>query len=380
MAAEYTVELRDFTTGDRLAMLAGELAGTDPAGRNGFYRLACILQVNSPGRIELQIPGDHALLATLPARTLAIVRRRDLARGLAKRVEFVGVVEDLEITDRDGRNMATLRGQGLLGILDWYGVLWPAGVTDRTVWYETPAETIAKNLVTYNAVQATATQGNGRDLSIVGAGVTVQADTGAGTMTDWSANRSRSLLAELQALAAVAGGDIDVTYVSPTVREFRFYTGQRGTNRTSSARFAKHLGNINNIVFKRTRSTERTIALVAGEGTGTTRTTASATGANYSPINNYKEMYVDARDLRNAASNQLQARAQQRLDEMQSRDVFTFDIVQTEGSYYGGTYDFGDLVTVTRPDGVAVAQQLYRVSIDWTAEGRNEIKVEARTL
>lgn len=376
MAAEYTAELRDFVSGTRLGLVTGAL-GDGPLAQNGFTRLQVIKQVNSPGRVEMVVPGDFSLLP-LPDKTLVIIRRRDLARGLAWRIEFVGVIEDMESLSKSGRSTVALRGVGLLGILDWYGVLWPAGVANRTVWTSTPAETILKTLVTYNAVAASATTGNGRDVSIAGAGVSVAADAAGGTSREWTANRSRTLLAELQALALVAGGDFDLVHLTSTTREFRFYPGQRGTDRTATAIFSKGYDNIDNIAFKRIRSTERTIALVAGEGTGTARTTASTTGANYS-ASNYKELFVDARDMRDATTAALQARGTQRLDELLSRDVFTFDVIQTESSYYGGSYDFGDLVTAVRPDGVAVIQQIYRVTLNWQESGREDIKVELQT-
>jgi|FLYN01.1.fsa_nt_gi hypothetical protein len=373
MAAEYQIELRDFTTGTRLAWLSGSTG----SGR-GFLRLTVSKRINAPGLMVVELPGDYPDLShILTDKTQVLLKRRDAARGIAWYTEFVGIARDPEYRSRGGVKTWTLTCPGLMSILSWYHVLWPANTTNRTVFTAAKAETVMKTLVNYNAVATTATAANGRDRNAPNYGVSVQADAGNGTTIDWTANRAKTLLSELQAIATVAGGDFDLAYVSPTSREFRFYAGQRGFDRTATVTFAEHLGNMDNVRFRRVRSSERTAALVAGTGQEAARSTTIRTGANYSSTNDI-EVFVDARNLNPDTASARQARGDARLDELEARDEFSFEVVQTEGLFYKGSYDLGDLITAVKPDGVSVAQQIVGVDLEWTPDGE-AISIETRT-
>lgn len=382
MAGESYLELRDFSTGSRIDIITGAL-GADSNARNGFTRLKTIKQVNAPGILEVDLPGDHPRAATLADKTQVIHWRRDATRSIDWYREGVYLFRDPDYQRRGGARSWTLRCPGLMSLLGWYHILWPAGRADRTKFTSAKAETIMKTLATYNAVAATATVANGRDRQGASYGISVQADAAGGSTLDWTASRAKTLLEELQALALIANGDFDLVYVSSTSRELRFYAGQRGTDKSASIVFAENLGNMDNIQFTRTRSTERTAAIVGGKGEESTRSTSSRTGTNYHVTTNNIEVFVDAKDLNPDTAAAREARGDKRLDELESRDSFSFDVVQIDGSYYGpsgtGSYTLGDLVSVVRPDAVTVTQQVYRVTSEWKPGELEDLQIEVRT-
>lgn len=380
MAGEHYLELRSFTTGARLGVVTGATASGGQA-RNGFRRLIVRRQVNAAGAIEVELPGDHPLLP-LADKTLILDWRRDAARAIPWYLEHVALFRDPEYQSSHGARAWTLRAPGLPILLDWYQILWPAGVASRTVFSAVAAETIMKTLTTRNAVAATATAAAGRDRNAPDYGISSAADAAGGTTISWTANRTNTLLEELQAIALIGGGDFELAYVSATSFEFRFHAGQLGTNKSASIVFAENLGNMDNVRLRQLRSQERTVALIAGQGEGADRDTVIRTGTNFASGNDIED-FIDARDIEKGATAQLQARGDQKLDAAKARDEFSFDVVQTQGTYYGpsgaGSYTLGDLVSARRPDGVTVTQQVYGVTIDWDAAGKETIGVEVIT-
>jgi hypothetical protein len=374
MAAEQYIELLNFTTGSRLAIITGATGGS--GARNGFLRATTTRQVNSPGLLRLELPADHPSLP-LADKTQVVVWRRDTRHDVDWYREFVGLFRDEEHIRTTSKRTTVLLCPGLMSILGWYHVLWDANTANRTVFTTAKAETVMKTLATYNATSS-ATTGNGRDRTAPLYGISVEADAAGGNTIDWTASRTHTLLEELQAIAKVAGGDFDLEYTNGTTRTFTFYSGQLGDDLSATVTFAENLGNMDNIKFQRTRSTERTAAVVGGQGAESSRDIVVRTGANYSSGNDI-ETFVDARNVAKGSTAALQARGDKRLDELEARDVFTFDVVQTDGIYYQGSYRLGDLVSAVRPDDVKVTQQVYRVVLDYTPDGE-DIKIETRTL
>lgn len=381
MAGQYYVELRNLTTGARIGVVTG-MTGSGQDARNGFLRVKCVQRVNWPGYIELDLPGDFPGLWSLADKTQVLLKRRDPDRGIDWYNALVGLFRDPDYTNQRGQKRVTLLCPGLMSILSWYHVLWPANVANRTTFTSAKGETIMKTLVDRNAVAANATAAAGRDRNAADYGVSIQADAAGGNTIDWAANRSHTLLEELQALALVAGGDFDLFYNSSTSRQFRFYAGQLGGDKSATITFAENMGNMDNVRFRRIRSSERTAALVAGGGKESARTTTIRTGTNYDATANNIEAFVDAKDLNPDTAAARQSRGDKRLDELEARDEFSFDVVQTEGVYYGpsgtGSYTLGDLVTAVRPDGTSVTQQVYGVTLEWAPGEGESISIEMR--
>lgn len=372
MAGQYRVECRDFWTGERLLWLGG---ATSAGARNGFLALRLVMQVNAPGLLTLTVPGDLPDRQLLTDLTQIVVWRRDVARGVDWYRAFVGLLRD-DLLEDDGQPLLTLTCPGLLHLLDRYHVLWPAGVANRTVWTNAKAETIATQLVQYNAT-ASATAAAGRDRDAASTGITVATDQLRGaTLPSWTASRSRTALEELQRLAPLAGGAFDLEYTSATTRTFRFYPGQRGQDKTTTHIFAKARGTMGGIRFAQVRSAARTVAVVGGQGEGTARQIVTRTSSAYSPTNAV-ETFVDARNEATTAG--MEAAGDARLAEESVRTQFRFRAVQTASMAYGphaDGYMLGDRVSAIRPDGVRVSATIDRVQITWEPSGQETIGVE----
>lgn len=376
MAGEHYIEVRDFVSGDRLGIITG---ATSTVGSNGLRRLLASREVNGPGRIELEVPATHPLMP-LADKTLLLDWRRDTRRGIPWYLEQAYLARDAKYRSNRGERSRTIYGEGLLSILDWYHVLWPAGTTNRTAFSAVVAETVMKTIVTYNAT-ASATSGNGRDRTAPLYGVAVESDGAGGNVVTWTAARSRTVLQELQALALIGGGDFDLEYTTPTTRTFRWYTGQRGQDKSALITFAENLGNIDNVEITQRRSQERTAAVVAGQGEGEDREFVTRLGPNYASGNDI-EMFVDARDIALGATAALQDRGDQKLSEVQARVEYTFDVLQTQGTYYGpsgaGAYSLGDLVTA-RIDSTSDVLKIMAVTMEWRPGEKESIGIEVGT-
>src|SRR5215471_18714034 len=107
MAPEQYVELRNFTTGARIAIVTGA-TGSGASARNGFRRVSCTRQVNAPGLLRLELPGDFPGLWSLADKTQMILFRRDTARSIAWYKEFVGLYRDVEYRNQGGQKTVTL--------------------------------------------------------------------------------------------------------------------------------------------------------------------------------------------------------------------------------------------------------------------------------
>src|SRR5690606_30648784 len=138
-------------------------------------------------------------------------------------------------------------------------------------------ETVMKALVTYNATSSgTTADGRIRNVATGGLTITVEADGGGGNTVDWYCAHDH-LLETLQKLARIAGGDFDLIKTAATTWDFKFYDGQRGTDRSSSVIFSLDHGNMARPRYQIDRREERTVAIVGGGGEGDDRTFVTRT-------------------------------------------------------------------------------------------------------
>jgi hypothetical protein len=196
-----------------------------------------------------------------------------------------------------------------------------------------------KTLVQYNA-GASATTANGRIRDGVIEGITVAADGGFGNVISKGC-AYENLLEALQKIAAIGGGDFDLVKTGAATWQFRWYTGQRGTDRTDSVLFALERGNMAAPEYTHDRVDERTVAIVAGQGEESDRAVEVRTGPDYAADNDI-ETFVEASDLTTTAG--LQSRGDTELEESRARQQFEFAVLQTPGCFYGVHYGLGDLV------------------------------------
>jgi hypothetical protein len=301
--------------------------------------------------------------------------RRDQKYGVDWYRHQVGFIRDPSYYSNKGNRYVVVQAMGIKGLLSWYIVAYDAGVANKTLFTAAKAETIMKTIVNTNCVAAVATVANGRDRQGADYGISIEADSARGNTIDWTANRTHSVLEELQAISLIAGGDFDLAYLTPTTRQF---TWVPFVDKTADVRFAESLGNMDNVIFRILRATESTVAIVGGRGEGTDRDIVVRTGPNFAATNDI-EMFVNATDIEKGATAQLQARGDSKLADVQARDEFSFGVVQTEATVYKRDYIEGDLVTAFRPDGVSVTTQIWGSTISWNPGEAERIGVEVRT-
>lgn len=365
MAAEY--KLRLFTS-----------AGVLQAEVTDFLKVAYTKAINAPGLATFQLNADHNAIALLSNRSQIEIWRRNRALDLDWYCDFYGLFLD-QLRQEPQLPLFTAYCPGQMWLLGTRHVLWYARTSNRSRFASVAAETVLKTLVVYNA-GASATTGNGRLRTGTITGISNQADGSGGNTISWSC-AWKNLLEELQDIARVAGGDFDLIKTGAATWQFRWYTGQRGTDRSATVIFATSRGNMANPIYRYSRIAEKTVALAAGQGDGSARETAIRTGDDYAASNDV-EVFVDARNVPVGDTAGLQAAADEALDENQAREDFGFDVLQTQSCAYGVHYcidgDIGDLVTA-RYLALSATLKIIGVTVQVQPDGSETIDLEMET-
>ncbi len=347
--------------------------GVKVAEVTDYLDLAYSKRVNAPGLLQFILLGDHRVIGELEHDGQVIVYRRNATLGLPWTADFWGLLryQRRYFTDHA---LYEARAPGLLSLLGRRYVAWPAGTANRSEFTNVAGETLMKTLVDYNA-GAGATEANGRVRDGVISGIIVQADTGQGN-TISKGCAWQNLLETLQDLAGIAGGDFDLIKVGPATWEFRFYLGQRGTDRTAELLFTLERGNMAEPEYTYDRLAEATVAIGAGQGEGADREVVVRTGPDYASDNDI-EVFVDARGNETVAG--VISSADARLEKTRAREQFSFRVVQTPGCAYGVHYQSGDLVRAQYGP-VNVVQKIVGVNIRFDENGMEQIDVEMETV
>lgn len=354
--------------------------GTLVAEITDYRELSYHKQVNDPGRAAFVVDGDHAVIDLIANNYQVEVWRRMPRYDVDWYRDFSGLLRG-QTRWTTGSGIGYYRGEvlGDMTMLGWRIVAYPAGTKDRSEFTSEAAETVMKTLVEYNAT-GTATTANGRDRAGSISGITVEADVAAGNSIDWFCAR-KNLLTELQQIARVGGGDFDL-YKTGTAStwDFRWYTGQRGSDLSSTVIFSLERGNMNGPRYTYDRTRERTVAIAAGQGQGEARTVEVRTGDDYNVTSNNIEMLVDAKRFSTTAG--IQDEGDRKLDETKARQELTFDIMQTPASLYGKHYCIngvlGDLVTA-RYNSISMTQKIVAVTVGLIKTGGERVDVQMET-
>lgn len=336
-----------------------------------------VKHVNSPGGMTLRLSGGHPALDYLEENGQVEVWRNP---GNGWYRDFTAVWTD--DYDWSYRAEPTFVGYapGKLSILDGATVAWAAGSANRSTFEAVEAETIAKTLVDYNVTSSAGTA-NGRDLDWRGPfTITTEYDRGQGTELDVACSR-QPLLETLQDVAASGDGDFDLIRSStdPLSFEFRWYTGQRGEDRTSTVRFSVELANMQNVDYKHRGSQTKTAAVVGGRGEGANRDIEVRFSSDDSS-DRHREAFVQGTEFEVGAVDALRDKGDRFLGDHGDTEVFAFDVAQTPSSKYGVHYcvdgALGDLVTVVRPnDGESQTHKIVEVTVAVHADGSDSISV-----
>lgn len=359
-------------------LIIRSVAGAKVAEVTDYLSLSYTKRVNAPGLATFTLPGDHAALLYLDHNAQLEVWRRHVEHDLDWYADFYGFYR-AQRRKFDQQDIFTGRALGQLGLLGWRIVAYKAGTAGRSAFTSAKAETVMKALATYNATASgTVPDGRARAAALSGFTVTVQADGANGNTLDWNCAYD-NLLTTLQKLAQVGGGDFDLIRTGAATWDFRWYTGQRGIDRTATLTLALGYDNMDEPTYDYDRLDERTAAIVGGKGEGSARTLVVRTGPDYSAANDV-ETFVDARSEDTTAG--LNAKGDKALDDKRARQAFSYKVLQTEACAYGVHYcvggALGDLVTA-RYGSISVPQKLDAVAVTYRG-GVEEIDVEARNV
>jgi len=325
------------------------------------------IAVNKPGYVSFEADADADALAGLDTGWRVDVWR-ELPNGTTAK-EMVAFVDEL-LWQFDARATVTITASGLISLLGKRCVMWKANTNNRSAFTAAKAETIAKTLVSYN-LGASATTANGRVLNGAMTGFTVQADAAGGNTLDWFCEWA-NLLDTLQELALVGGGDFDVVPVTGGY-EFRWYAGQRGTDRTATQIFALERGNVANPRYLVSNAEMKNAVVVGGKGEDAERATAVVLSSEHTSATQ-AEMFESATDVE--TTDGLTDRGEAALDENKAVKTL-FDILQTEASNYGVEYVVGDLVKAINPfTDTAVSVKIESAQVSYKTDGTLDIQIE----
>lgn len=360
MSAEYRLDLHT-------------AAGVKVAEITDYRSLAYTRRVNAPGVLRFELAGNHKALADLEHNGQVIVYRRNVGLGLPWTADFWGLFRGQvrRFTDHD---VFKATCPGIMTMLGWRIVAWPAGTTSRSAFDDKRAETVLKTLVAYNA-GADATAANGRIRDGVIPGIGVEANGGRGNLVAVGCAYV-NLLETLQKVAAIGGGDFDLVKTGAAAWEFRWYAGQRGVDRSNNLLFALERGNMAEPEYRFDRTEEATVAIAAGQGEGADREVVVRTGPDFAADNDV-EIFADARHVETAAG--AESAGDSRLEEVRARQQFGYRVLQTPGCAYGVHYGLGDLVRA-QYGLVNVTQKIIGVTIGLDRDGAETIDVEMQTV
>lgn len=365
MSAEYQLRIID-------------TAGATQAVITDFLALAFTRVLNEPGLIAFSLSDGHAALPYIVHNNQVEVWRKNADIGLdwGASPEFVGIIRSL-VWSTDETTALSVQAPGVMSILSWRVIGYRAGILLRSDFVDDPPETIMKNIVAYNCTSSgTTTDGRIRAATTSGKvsnlyTVTVETDLARGTAITkgcaWD-----NVLEAVQGVQLTSAADFDLVKTAATTFQFRYYPGQRGTDRTASLVFSLERGNMVAPSFIDSRIEERTSVIVGGKGEAQQRAVSVATGANYTTSRDI-EVFADATQEDTDAGRQEFGR--ERLKTLQSKSHFTFGALQAPNAYYGLHYTLGDKVTAVYR-GVSSTQKVRAVSVQFDDTQGEVIAIE----
>lgn len=339
-----------------------------------FYELYYINRRNSVGVCQLDLDYTHPAVSLIQDRWFIEIKRRNRDMGLDWYTDYYGMVRSKETEKILERTRAIVRAFSINHMLEWRIVAYYADTEGRSTFTSCPAERIMKDLVRYNCT-ASATTGASRVRSGSIAGITIQSGLTGGSTVTWS-GAFELLFPNLQQLADTGGGDFDLVKTGPTAYDFRFYEGQRGTDRTDSVVFSELYGNMTDISYIYDRYKEATVAIAGGRGIGASRSVHIATGVDYSATNDI-ETFVNATQA--SSLSYYISSTNKQLEVKRAKPDLLFSPIQTEQCFYGKHYTWGDRVKVLFEDYSACAV-VQAVTVRVHKDGGDGIEVELKEV
>ena len=325
-----------------------------------------VREVNKVGELAITLRGDHPALSVLEHKSLVEVWRRDRAHGLAWTCEARYLYLYYQHSTKE-------IGQVVIKCVDplwWLStriVAWDVDVANRSKFFRA-ASVIINTLVSYNCCSlATVANGRLRDGNIPQ--VIIQSNDYVTPDIGWEC-AYENVLANLQKLQPIGGGDLSMTYQGSGVWQFAWMTGQLGTDRSATHTFSIELDNMVDPVQVLDRRAEKTVAIVGGQIVRGDRDYYIRVSVDYLATTNNIEMWVPAPGVLDVES--MKAAADSALMANRKIDRLTFNIINTPSYFYGVDYFLGDKVT-TIYQGVSKVLEIKKVTIDAAPTGENSL-------
>lgn len=347
-------------------------AGTIQAIIDQPRQFSYVKEVNAPGLLTFSINPEHHAVQYLETDAQIEVWR--WTEDIAPYCDFFGFFrqEDYQI-DANGVEYLFAYCPGQMDLLERAVIAYPAETADRSKFTADPAETIMKTLVTRNATASgTVADGRIRNVDTWGGFVSVQADGANGNVLDYNCF-GQNLLTTLQNLAQIGGGDFNLVKTGAMAWEFRWYTGQLGSDVSSTVIFSLDRGNMLRGSIKNNTLKERTVAIVGGQGEGAARMFVTRTGTNYNATINSREYMINGSQYSTVAG--LENFGDVSLQESRAFHDFQFEIRQIESTLYGIHFNVGDLVRGIHRE-FNETKQVWAVTISYddSASGRGPVE------
>jgi hypothetical protein len=345
VAARYQIDLRD---------QAGALVGVIAE----WVSLRYTSRINAVGEFELRLDQSNPNVGAFVLDAQVEVRRQDLAASPAipQYTDFAGF-HRTPAFETDSADDDIFRS---------IGVSYDDLLARRVIAYPTDSVGAAKAGVGETVMKAYVDENggvlsilaNGRHVAGVFPGLTVPASAGGGGT--WEGDRAgRRLIDVLREISDATDVDFQVVNTGPATWEFRAQLAPIGADRSVTGLnpatglngagnapviFSLGAANMGAPAFTTSRVNEKTVAIVLGQGIQADRATGivTAAAATDSPWNAIEAAFNASEE---AAAAGLAALGAAKLEELQARESFDFDILQQPGTLYGRDYFLGDLVT-----------------------------------
>lgn len=352
-------------------------AGVKYAELSDFLELSAAVRINTAGVLKTVLRGDHPALAALENNGQVELFYKYEGGSWTR---FFGGVYRAQKRNQPNEPYFTLTAIGYLWLLKTRIVAYPSLMANKSYFAAVKAETIMKALVTAN-ITAAATTANGRIRNgdnWPATVISVEADAAGGNTTEWYCAQE-NVLGTLQKLAKIGGGDFDLVKTAANAFEFRFYTGQIGSNRTGSVVFSIGHGNMGEPEYGYDRLDEVTAVIVGGLGEDAAREFVARVGIGFA-VGNDIETFVAATDVELGNTDGLNAAGDMALIVKMARETFAFEILQIPAMRFGSEYFLGDLVTAVNPyTGASVTQKIMGVGVTLQKNGDATFSVELET-
>lgn len=362
-------------------ILTGTLGAPDTNENSGYIALSYVKQVNGVGNGTFVINADSAVVSYLDPDGATLLDaqiefwRGDAANEITPYCDFYGFLRDREyVTDDNGITNFVAYLDEQQNLMRRAIVAWPLNEANRSLFTAVKASTVMTALATYN-LSSSATVANGRETDTDLTGITVEADDDDGSVVTFSCAH-RNLLEALQEVGELGGRDFWLEKTGAQAWEFRT-DSYLGDDRTGTVTFSLPFGNMRLPSLRSSYRTEKTVAIVGGQGLDSARAVRVRTGTNYNASYNSYEVFVNGSQY--ATDDGLDTEGDARLEELRAKDSLRFEVIQVPSTLYGKHYFLGDLVSAYYR-GFAYTPQIRGISVDVRERGtQNPEKIDVVT-